>query len=158
MFTDFLTDSQLRNLRLSEKDDRYTSWPVEFKSAQDGSQPEAKIFRCWRCGRDLVDFEEMSLSLKELAAITKPHRWIELFPDLEIVKLKCRGHDGDHDLPIFVCPLCVDPILENEDPQRLGFVLASLWGQWLEDMGAEKGIIVAKMKEIGNLEIEGSSE
>jgi len=145
MFTDFLSDSQIRDLRKSEADGLYTSWPVEM----EGPQPDVKVLRCWRCGSPVCDIE--SLSEDELSKITF-EQWVERFPIMRVVSLELK--DGNI-LPVVTCDLCQEKISENENPQRILYVLAALWSQYGEAVGASKRDIRAKMVEIEGLEILG---
>lgn len=152
MFTDYLSDNQLRCLRKSELDGRYPGWPVTWEKIEtkDGSRPNVRIVRCWRCGEDVANFQNMTED--ELSKM-EPEEWIKLFPYMMIVVLPLKGRDEP--LPIVSCDLCCHDLMTNESPSRVIFVLSCLWAEALELIGTPTDIILSKMREIENLQIEG---
>ncbi len=152
MFSDYLNDSQLSCLRQYEKDGLYSPWPMEWQ-LEPGKEPRVQIFRCWKCGKDLADVT--GTDLKAVASMTLKERG-KLFPELIVVNLECREYNEV--LPVCCCPECYIPISKNEAPQRISFVLASIWARILEETGVSRNLILYRTEEIGDLEIEGDSE
>lgn len=151
MFSDYLNPANLHWLRVSEKDGKYSPWAVEGKAvcAEDGVRAKQEIIRCCRCGKELADLTGMSY--EEIQALTEED-WKRLFPDLWTVNLPVKGFDEP--ISVMCCPKCKDPLIRNESPARVLFVIAANWVRWWEMIKQDKKFILSEIKKIEALEIE----